>query len=169
MQVKQSAGRLESKKKMKHSAYSKLDKIIFSYYLAYADEPKLMSYKDGLGRTHNVKFNRYDFLEYDEKKHEYYYDDSYLFSVDSNGYIEQQREYIWQKNLENLQSGTLGNPEDVKTLLRYWQCQERAHYPFARDNVEYFKALASEEQNTDDSTIDDKKDLLIESIKEKLI
>jgi len=32
------------------------------------------------------------------------------------------------------------------TLLRYWQSQERAHYPYARENVEYFKLLFEEEK-----------------------
>ena len=137
--------RLDSKKSMKNSAYAELDRIIFSYYLAYADEPKALSYKDTFGRIHNLQFNRHDFIEYDPVKGEYYYDDGYLFSVDTSKSVEQQREYIWQKNLENLRSGTLGNPESTETLLRYWQCQERAHYPFARDNVEYFSALLQRE------------------------
>ncbi len=144
LQIKQSAGRLESKKRMKQFAYSELDAIIFAYYLAYADEPREISYKDCFGRIHNMSFNRYEFLEYDEKNRRYYYDDAYMFSVDTNGTYEQQREYIWQKNLENLKSGTLGNPQSPQTLLRYWQCQERAHYPFARDNVEYFQGLVNE-------------------------
>ena len=45
---------------------------------------------------------------------------------------------MWEKNLKNLQAGTLGDPADPATLLRYWQNQERAHYPFARENVTYF-------------------------------
>ncbi len=145
LMVNQSAGRLDSKKNMKNSAYAELDRIIFSYYLAYADEPKALSYKDTFGRIHNLQFNRHDFIEYDAVTGEYYYDDGYLFSVDTSKSVEQQREYIWQKNLENLRSGTLGNPESTETLLRYWQCQERAHYPFARDNVEYFSALLQKE------------------------
>ena len=53
---------------------------------------------------------------------------------------------LWQKNLENLQSGTLGDPKDPSTLLHYWQCQERAHYPYARENVEYFRTLAEKKE-----------------------
>ena len=49
-------------------------------------------------------------------------------------------------NLENLKAGTLGDPADPVTLLRYWQCQERAHYPNARENVEYFTNALREEQ-----------------------
>jgi hypothetical protein len=50
-------------------------------------------------------------------------------------------ELLWEKNLENLKSGTLGDPTDAATLLRYWQSQERAHYPYARENVEYFTEI----------------------------
>ncbi len=139
LRISQATGRLESKKKMKHTAYARLDRIIFSLYLAFADEPRSLAYKDAYGRVHNAEFNRYDFIEYDIRTGEYYYDDSYLFTVDLNGGNEYQRESLWQRNLENLKAGTLGDPEDPVTLFRYWQCQERAHYPYARENVEYFK------------------------------
>ena len=90
--------------------------------------------------------NRYDFIEFDAKSSSLYYDDAYLFSVDLNGGAEYQREALWQRNLENLKAGTLGDPTSPITLLRYWQCQERAHYPYARENVEYF-TLALESNN----------------------
>ena len=138
LRISQATGRLESKRKMKHTAYARLDNVIFALYLAFADEPRTLAYKDSYGRIHNAEFNRYDFIEYDIKSGEYYYDDSYLFSVDLNGGNEYQREALWQRNLENLKAGTLGDPSDPATLLRYWQCQERAHYPHARENVEYF-------------------------------
>ena len=144
LQLSQSAGRLESKRRMKHSAYAEIDRLIFEYYLAYADEPRTVTYKDAQGRIHNAAFNRYDFLCYDAKTDSYYYDDSYLFSVDLNGTIEGQREVMWEKNLQNLQAGTLGDPTSPATLLRYWQNQERVHYPFARENVEYFQTMIQE-------------------------
>ena len=138
LQISQASGRLESKKKMKYTAYADIDRLIFEYYLAYSDEPRTLSYRDAYGRIHNASFNRYDFLAYDEKDETYRYDDAYLFSVDLNGGAEGQRAELWQKNLENLRSGALGDTGSPVTLLRYWQCQERAHYPFARENVEYF-------------------------------
>ena len=65
--------------------------------------------------------------------------------MDLNGGAEAQREMLWEKNLQNLQSGALGDPAKNVTLLRYWQCQERAHYPYARENVEYFQSAVREE------------------------
>ncbi len=138
LRISQASGRLESKKKMKHTAYAGIDRLIFHFYLAFADEPRRLSYKDAYGRIHYEEFCRYDFIEYDLVRGEYYYDDDYLFSVDLNGGSEYQREALWERNLENLRSGTLGDPSSPMTLLRYWQCQERAHYPYARENVEYF-------------------------------
>ena len=139
LRISQASGRLESKRKMKHTAYAAIDKLIFLMHLAFADEPRHLSYKDAYGRLHYEEFSKYDFIEYDCECGEYYYDDDYLFSVDLNGGSEYQREALWQRNLENLKAGTLGMPESPVTLLRYWQCQERAHYPYARENVEYFK------------------------------
>ena len=144
LRISQARGRLESKSNLKHTAYAELDRIIFSLYLAFADEPRVLSYKDAYGRFHNEEFNRYSFIEYDVRTGEYYYDDGYLFTVDLNGGAGYGREALWQKNLENLSAGALGDPTRPETLLRYWQCQERAHYPYARENVEYFTELLSE-------------------------
>ena len=144
LRINQASGRLQSKKKMKHTAYAKIDKLIFSMYLAFADEPRTLSYKDAYGRIHESEFSRYDFVEYDHIHNRYFYDDAYLFTVDLNGGNEYQRESLWQRNLENLKAGTLGDPSNPATLLRYWQCQERAHYPYARENVEYFSDIQSE-------------------------
>ena len=154
LQISQATGRLESKRKMKHTAYADLDRIIFELYLAFADEARTLSYKDTYGRVHDAKFSRYDFIEFDEKGGSYYYDDAYLFSVDLNGGAEYQREALWQRNLENLTSGALGNPSNPITLLRYWQAQERAHYPYARENVEYFLLAVEEEKIKEEALIE---------------
>ena len=64
--------------------------------------------------------------------------------MDLGGGVEQRREELWQKNLENLTAGTLGDPSDPATLLHYWLCQERARYPYAKENVEYFRTRIEE-------------------------
>ena len=138
LQIRQSAGRLTSKRVLKNLTYSKLDRIIFEYFLAYADEPRPISYRDEWGRVHNLAFNRYDFIEYDELTGEYYYDDRYLFSVDASATVEGIREQIWQINQQNFSGGMYGNPAEITSIIRYWQAQESAHYPGAREQVEYF-------------------------------
>ena len=146
VQVEQAAGRLESKRAMKNAAYAAIDRVIFELHLAFADEPRPASYRDEFGRLHNETFNRYDYLERDEETGEYRYNDRYLFSADLSNPIENQREYLWQVNFNNLTAGTYGNPQDPATMLRYWQQQEKAHYPNATENVEYFRLLVSRSQ-----------------------
>ncbi len=144
LQITQAAGRLESKRRMKMAAYAKLDRMIFTFYLAFADEPRALTYQDGRGHARETVFSRYDFLAYDGRGGGFYYDDSFLFSADKSAWPEGRREELWQKNLDNLRSGTLGDPASPRTLLRYWQSQERVHYPFARENVEYFEELCNQ-------------------------
>ena len=146
LQIEQAAGRLDSKRRMKEAAYADIDRLIFEFTLAYADEEKRVSYRDAYGRLHESCFNRYDFLFLDERSGRFLYDDAYLFATDKNGGIEQQREALWSRNLENLRAGTLGDPGDPVTLLRYWQNQERAHYPYARENVEYFSDVLKNQE-----------------------
>lgn len=135
IQVNQAAGRLDSKRQMKNAAYAEIDQIIFQYYLAYADEPRPASYKDAQGRTQNYMFNRYDFIERDEAG-EWYYNDEYLFSTDATVDVEKSRELLWQENRANFQQGAYGDPTQLQTQLIFWQNMEKAHYPWAHDNVE---------------------------------
>ena len=147
LKIARASSRLETKRRMKHLAYCRLYEIIFKHYLAFADEPKRYAYRDTFGRTHFSEFNRYDFIECD-KNGNYYYDDSYLFTVDRNADTQYQSENIWECNLQNLERGTLGNKEDPMALLRYWQLQDKAHYPYARENVEYFQDLLDKQNST---------------------
>lgn len=141
LQIEQAAGRLESKRLMKEAAYADIDRLIFEFTLAFADEARPTPYRDANGKRREAVFDRYDFLAYDRQSGCYRFDDSFLFAVDRNGAVEAQRAVLWERNLENLRAGTLGNPADPRSLLRYWQTQERAHYPYARENVEYFEEM----------------------------
>ncbi len=145
LQIQQAAGRLDSKRQMKNAAYAEMDKIIFQYYLAYADEPRPAAFKDATGRIQNSIFNRYDFIERDESG-EYYYNDEYLFSTDASYDMERSRELIWQETRQNFQQGAYGNPASLDTLLIFWLNMEKAHYPNARDNVERFRELIKQQQ-----------------------
>lgn len=146
VQVQQAAGRLESKRAMKNAAYAEMDRVIFELHLAFADEVRPAAYRDEFGRLHNETFSRYDFLERDEETGKYRYNDRFLFSAELSNPIENQREYLWQLNQNNLMAGTFGNPQEPTTMLRYWQQQEKAHYPNAVENVEYFALLVARSQ-----------------------
>ena len=140
LKISRAQGRLESKKRMKYLAYCRIYELIFKHYLAFADEPRRFAWRDTLGRMHFTEFNRYDFIECD-KEGNYYYDDSYLFTVDINADAEYQSETLWEINLQNLEKGTLGDKNSPMALLRYWQLQDKAHFPYARENVEYFQDI----------------------------
>lgn len=134
LQIQQSAGRLTSKRQLKNAAYAEMDKIIFQFMLAYADEPRPACYIDAYGRRQNCSFNRYDFLELGADG-QYHYNDEYLFSADASGDIEKNREFLWQENRVNFQSGAYGDTARLETLLVFWLNMEKAHYPNAHDNV----------------------------------
>lgn len=139
-QAMQSSGRLDSKRKMKNYAWSQLDRIMFELLLAFADERRPAAYVDNFGKVQEVSFLRYDFLVQDENG-EYYYDDSYLFSADASADISTDRATLWQQNLMNFKEGTYGDPTDPNAQLIYWLNQQKAHYPFAQENVDRLKAV----------------------------
>ena len=151
LKISRASSRLETKKRMKHLAYCKLYELIFKHYLAFADEPRRYAFRDTFGRIHFTEFNRYDFIEQD-KTGNYYYDDSYLFSVDNNVNTQYEIETLWEINLQNLERGTLGNPDEPMTLMRYWQLQDKAHFPHARENVEYFQDILNNQEFTKGET-----------------
>ncbi len=139
-QINQSAGRLDSKRIMKNAAYADLFQIIFEFYLAYADEPRPGAYMDQYGRMQEISFNRYDFFERDAAG-KWYVDDTYLFSADTSADVACSREALWEINMNNLKQGAYGDPASPETLLTYWLNMERAHYPYAHDNVERLKGI----------------------------
>ena len=140
LKISRASSRLETKKRMKNLAYCRLYEIIFKHYLAFADEPRRFAFRDTYGKIHFSEFNRYDFIEQD-KSGNYYYDDSYLFTVDNNANAQYEIQSLWETNLQNLERGTLGYKHDPKALMRYWQLQDKAHFPYARENVEYFQNM----------------------------
>ncbi len=140
LRIAQSQGRLESRRRMKSIAYERLYKMIFQHYLAFSTTARALTYKDGFGTVRDTSFDRRDFIVKDYRG-EYCFFDGLVFATDNDLFAEYQREAIWEKNLANLNSGTLGDKTDPATLLRYWQFQQRAHYPNARENVEYFKKI----------------------------
>ncbi len=153
LQVSQAAGRLESKRRMKNAAYAAIDRLIFRHYLAFADEPRDLCYRDAWGRRQNVAFNRYDFYRFDAEGERWYIDDGYLFFSELGAASESGREELWERNLANYREGTLGQPGEAETLCLYWQLQERAHYPYAEEEAEYFRRKITEERAGGDAEL----------------
>lgn len=145
--VQQAAGRLASKRVMKQLAYSDIDRCIFELYLAYADELRYLIYTDEFGRTHGSAFNRYDFIHFDEDTKEYYYNDSFLFSVDLSGDVEQYKDTMWTNVVQYYQSGMFGNPTETSSQLMVWLFLEKYREPVAHTMVEMLTAkLEAEKQ-----------------------
>lgn len=126
----QTAGRLESKKVMKNACYADLFELMFKFMLAFADEPRSIVAKDKDGKVEYLEFNKYDFLEVDEAG-EVYWNDEFLFSVDSAAALANNREAMWQETRMNLDTGAMGNPQEISTLIRFWTIMESLHYPKA--------------------------------------
>lgn len=137
IQIAQAEGRLASKRVMKNAAYSELDRLIFEFYLAYADEPRQVSYRDSFFRTLGDAFCRYDFLVENEDGI-WEYDADYRFAIDTTRPSEEIREKLWQHNLNNYAEGGFGPLGERESLARYWASQAECDYPGAKKNLLYF-------------------------------
>jgi hypothetical protein len=135
----QSAGRLESKRVMKDTAYSSLFELIFKFCLAYADEPRTVVHKDVRGHNEYMEFRRHDFLAEDSEG-ELYWNDDYLFSCDATAPLANNREAMWQETRNNLQMGAFGDPGSYETLILYWTKMEQLHYPGAGHTKQHLEA-----------------------------
>lgn len=141
----QSAGRIESTRRMKRFAYSQLDAVMFQLALAFSDEPRNLRYTDAYGIEQNTQFSRYDFLEQNPDTGAWEYYDGFTFSADASAAMEQDRQTMWETNLQNYQQGAFGMVGDPATLLRYWKMQERDHYPHASEQVAYFQQMLAQQ------------------------
>lgn len=141
----QAAGRMESKRIMKNAAYAELFELIFKNWLAYSDEPRMVSYKDDTGQTVYEEFSRYDFLEQDSDG-QYYWNDQFLFSCDTSAPLASNRETMWQETRMNLQTGAFGNPAATETLILFWAKMEELHYPGAGSTKKFLEERQKREQ-----------------------
>lgn len=143
--VAQSAGRLESKRIMKHAMYADLFHVMFKFLLAYSDEPRMVRHSNIDGTVKYTVFNKFDFLRQDEAD-EWYWVDDFLFSVDNSSALAGNREGMWQETRMNFQSGAFGNPQEISTQLLFWNMMSKLHYPLAAD----IKAQLEEMQHNQD-------------------
>lgn len=141
----QAAGRLESKRVMKNAAYAAMFELMFKFQLAYADEPRPIRYRNHKGETEYGEFNRYDFLKQDAAG-QWYWNDAFLFSVDTAGTLASNREAMWQETRANFQSGTFGDPKVTETQILFWTKMELLHYPGAGDTRKYLEEKLRREQ-----------------------
>lgn len=129
----QAAGRLESKRRMKDAAYAEIYKLMFKFLLAYCDEERTFTKVDPLGDTIEGSFSRYNFL--DGVPNNVYYNDRYLFSVDTASVLSTSREAMWGETTRNFQAGTFGNPTDPQSVMLYWNVMKDLGYPLAKQSL----------------------------------
>ncbi len=141
----QAAGRMESQRVMKQAAYAQLFEVWFKFLLAYADEPRPVTYKNFKGEPVYREFNRYDFLEQDESG-QWHWNDRFLFSCDTSAPLANNREAMWQETRMNLETGAFGNPQATETLILFWGKMELLHYPGAGDTKKYLEERLKREQ-----------------------
>lgn len=125
----QSAGRLESKRRLKHAAYARIFELMFQTALANMDEPRPIRRREK-GRTIYTKFDPWDFYEMDDAG-EWYVNDRFLFSTDSAAPLASNREAMWREITQQYAQGAYGDPAADETRLLYWSQMEELHYPLA--------------------------------------
>lgn len=141
----QSAGRLESKRVMKDAAYARLYELVFKFAIAYMDAPQDIAFSDGHGgRIHDV-FNPFDFVEQDAAG-EWYWNDQFLFSVDSSASLVTNREALWQETRMNYTQGCYGQTGTPQALYAFWRNMAQYHYPGAADMMQLFEEQMAMQQ-----------------------
>ena len=123
-------GRMESRRVMKQIAWGRMYEMIAKLYLAYADESRRVRVEQPTGEVTYSEFRQSDFLKIDDKG-EVYYEDGFLFSCDDATSIGESREAMWQEINASFSAGTLGNPQQLSTLILYWGLMEEQGYPGA--------------------------------------
>ena len=126
----QTAGRLNSKKVMKEFAFSELYELLFKFSLAFDDEPRAYTNNPDDGKNEYKYFDKRMFIDQDENG-KFYYDDQFIFSTDQSGTLANDRQSMWQETRSNFESGAYGPPQEMATLITYWQIMEQLHYPGA--------------------------------------
>lgn len=141
----QSAGRLESKRVMKEACYAALFEAMFKFKLAYADEPRPVYTKDKNGNQVYEEFDRYDFLRQDAAG-EWYWNDQFLFSCDTSAPLAANREAMWQETRMYFAEGAFGNPQQLETLILFWEKMDMLHYPGAKETKAHLEELLQKQQ-----------------------
>lgn len=137
----QSAGRLESLRVMKAAAFSGVYELMLKYLLAFSDETRKFVKTLPDGKTEEEMWNKYMFLRKD-KAGVLYYADDFAFSTDPAATLSNNRIQMWQETTQQFTMGTLGNPQDPRTLEVYWNVMNGMRYPLARQILAGIKEAA---------------------------
>lgn len=126
----QSAGRLESKQRMKVQAYSEIYRKQFKFLLAYADKTQHYVKFSDEGDILQMQFNRYLFLKKNKETNQLYWDDNFVIEADNASLFGNKQE-MWETLTAQFMSGSIGNPADPNVLKLYWSIMKQLQFPFA--------------------------------------
>lgn len=127
----QSAGRIESLRVMKSAAFAGVYELMFKYLLAFSDETRHFVKTLPDGQKEEMLWTKYMFLRKD-KHGQLYYADDFAFSTDPAATLSNNRVQMWQETLQQFTMGTMGNPQDPRVLLLFWQIMDTMQYPLAK-------------------------------------
>jgi len=129
MAAAQSAGRLESKQRMKVQAYGEIYRKAFKFLLAYADETQFYIQHSTDGDVLQLSFNRYMFLKQNSTD-QVYWDDNFIISADNASLISNKAE-MWETTTQQFMAGTFGNVQDPAVIKLYWDIMKQLQFPFS--------------------------------------
>lgn len=143
--INQAAGRLESKRTLKNSAYALLYEIMFKFWLAYADVDEEITTVGPNGQPDHERLNRHEFLKMD-KNGNLYWDDEFIFETDPTSTLMANREAMWQQTDLKLQSQAFGPLGDLETLRTYWTFMKASGYPNAGAALDIVEQRIAQQQ-----------------------
>ena len=117
------------------------------------DDVRPLCDRDELGGECTIHFNRYAFYKFDDRSGKWFIDADYLFEANYSGTPEDQRETMWELNMVNFEKGMFGDPMSAEARLRYWIKQERARYPYAYEEVNYYRKLVQAQREAQKQSV----------------
>ena len=142
-QISRAQARQASKVVMKNNFYQGIYQAMMEYALAYMDEPREYPYQDDAGDDEETVFNRYDFLERDERGN-WYYNDQFIITIDQAGSTAENRQMVLEMMQADFVGGLYGNPQDPETILTFWKDRESMNYPNAKRQVSRWQKKVDE-------------------------
>jgi hypothetical protein len=135
----QTAGRLESLRIMKSAAFAGVYELMLKYLLAFSDETRHFVRILPDGTEVEQVWSKYMFLRKDKDGNIYYADD-FAFSTDPAATLSNNRVAMWQETTSQFTMGTLGVPNDPRTLELFWRIMDEQQYPLAKYALAGIKA-----------------------------
>jgi len=69
-----------------------------------------------------------------------------MFSVDESAVLSTNRRAMWEETRLNFTSGAYGNPQDLQTILMFWQMMDALHYPGAKQAMKFASERVKQQQ-----------------------